>query len=57
MQQALSSYPLPSISIDVLPIPRAVYNAFHPYDKLAAQALERVGKVRIVDENELKTTK
>ena len=55
MQQALSIYPSQSISIDVLPIPRAVYNAFHPYDKLAVQALERVGKVRIVDENELKT--
>jgi len=56
MQQVLSIYPPASISCDVLPIPRAVYNAFHPYDKLAAQALERVGKVRIVDENELKTT-
>jgi hypothetical protein len=56
MQQALSHYPPSPISIDVLPIPRAVYNAFHAYDKLAAQALEKVGKVRIVDENELKTT-
>ena len=55
MQQALSNYPSQSISIDALPIPRAVYNAFHPYDKLAVQALERVGKVRIVDDNELKT--
>ncbi|MDD1701314.1 MAG: hypothetical protein LUQ04_11075 [Methanoregula sp.] len=55
MQQALTQYPSHHSSIDVLPIPRAVYNAFHPYDKLAVQALEKVGKVRVVDDNELKT--
>ena len=50
MQQTLPFCPSDAtLSSQVLSIPRAVYNAFHPYDKLAAQALERVGKVRIVD--------
>jgi len=50
MQQSLETYPSQTISSEqVLPIPRTVYNALNFYDKLVAQALERVGKVRIVD--------
>ncbi|MGD1003937.1 MAG: hypothetical protein ABR887_00765 [Methanoregulaceae archaeon] len=39
----------------VLTIPRSVYSALHPIDQMAAQALEKVGKVRIVDEEERDT--
>jgi hypothetical protein len=35
----------------VLTISRSVYKALHPLDQLMAQALERIGKVRIVDED------
>jgi hypothetical protein len=34
----------------VLTISRSVYTAFHPLDQLIAQALERIGKVRIIDD-------
>jgi hypothetical protein len=36
----------------VLTISRTVYNALHPLDQLIAQALEKVGKVRIVDQDD-----
>jgi hypothetical protein len=36
----------------VLVLPREVYSALHPLDQLAAQALEKVGKIRIIDEEE-----
>jgi hypothetical protein len=36
----------------VLVIPREMFNALHPYDQLKALALEKIGKVRIVDEEE-----
>ena len=35
----------------VLLIPREMFNALHPYDQLKALALEKIGKVRIVDED------
>jgi hypothetical protein len=35
----------------VLTISRSVYNALHPLDQLIAQSLQRIGKVRIVDED------
>jgi len=38
----------------VLLIPREMFNALHPYDQLKALALEKIGKVRIVDEEEQK---
>jgi hypothetical protein len=37
----------------VLTIPRSVYSALHPFDKLAAQALEKVGNVRIVEDDKI----
>jgi hypothetical protein len=50
IQQPLTTYIAPPCSFEqVLVIPRSVFNAFHPYDKLAARALEQVGKVKIVD--------
>jgi len=33
------------------PLSKSVYNAFGPFEKLAAQALEEVGDVQIVDDN------
>jgi hypothetical protein len=50
MQKTLSAYPgrLPAVE-QVLIVPREIYNALHPYDQLIAQALEKIGKVRIVD--------
>ena len=39
-------------SEQVLTISRTVYNALHPLDQLMAQALEKVGKVRIVDQDD-----
>jgi hypothetical protein len=39
-------------SEDVFTISQPVYNALHPIEQLMARALERVGKVRIVKEDE-----
>lgn len=52
MQETLSIYPsrLPAIE-QVLIVPKEIYNALHPYDQLIAQALEKIGKARIVDED------
>ena len=53
MQQATSQYGIRSKNPDdVFIVSRAVYNALHPMDQLIAQALVRVGKVRILDEDE-----
>lgn len=53
MQQTIQTYGTRSSTTEgVLMIPRVVYAALHPMDQLAAQALERIGKVRIIDENE-----
>jgi hypothetical protein len=47
-----------TIILDQKPLPqpyiisKVVYKALSPLDQLAAQALERVGQVRIVDEQE-----
>ena len=49
VQRSITTYIPYPVREEVLPIPRTVFNAFHPYDKLAARALEQVGKVRIVD--------
>ena len=37
---------------EVFIISRSVYNALHPLDQLMAQALEKIEKVRIVDEDD-----
>lgn len=43
--------------VPVIPKPfilsKSVYNAFGPFEKLAAQALEKVGDVQIVDDDVL----
>lgn len=36
----------------VFTISKKVYNALHPLDQLIAQSLLKVGKVRIVDEDD-----
>jgi hypothetical protein len=53
MQKSLSTYSSQPYSIDqVLTISRSVYNALYPVDRVMAQALEKIGKVRIVDEDD-----
>ena len=55
MQKMLSACPAQHQSLaveQVLLIPREMFNALHPYDQLKALALEKIGKVRIVDEEE-----
>ena len=37
----------------VLIIPRVVFNALSPLDQLAARALEKVGTVKIVEQDDL----
>jgi hypothetical protein len=39
-------------SEDVFIIPQPVFNALHPIEQLMARALEKVGKVRIVVEDD-----
>jgi len=54
MQKSASAWPHRSnpYTDQVLTIPRMVYNALHPLDQLMAQALQKIGKVRIVDEDD-----
>jgi hypothetical protein len=41
----------PQIRDEVIVISRDVFRALHPLDQLAARALEKVGKVRIDQDN------
>jgi hypothetical protein len=43
----------PKINEEVFIIPPEVFRALHPMEQLMARALEKVGKVRIVKEDEL----
>jgi len=43
-------YSQPSGFNQPLMISRAVFNALHPMDRLAAQALEKVGRLHIIEE-------
>ena len=53
MQKLLSTCSHQRCSTEqVLIIYRGVYNALHPLDQLIAQAFERLGQVRIVDEDD-----
>jgi hypothetical protein len=55
MEKMLSACPVSHQSPvvgQVLLIPREMFNALHPYDQLKALALEKIGKVRIVHEEE-----
>ena len=55
MQKMLSACPAQHQSLvveQVLVIPREMFKALHPYDQLKALALEKIGKVRIIDEDE-----
>jgi hypothetical protein len=55
MQQSIQTPVLPSKPSDeVLVISGQVFRALHPMDKLMARALERVGKVRIEENENLK---
>ena len=54
MEQSFPMTVLPSqTGDDVLVISRPVFRALHPIEQLMAQALERVGKVRIVENEDL----
>jgi len=59
MQQVLQSqdFSREFASRKPLMIPRIVFNALHPFDQLAARALEKVGKVRIIEDTEQGTTR
>ena len=53
MQKSLSACSYQRCTTEqALIISKPVFNALHPLDQLMAQALERIGKVRIVDEDE-----
>jgi hypothetical protein len=53
MQKSLSAWPYRSNppTVQVLTVSRSVYNALHPLDQLIAQSLQKIGKVRIIDED------
>jgi len=55
MQQTLLSGNKSQGSTDnkIRTITRRVFTALHPLDQIAALALEKVGKIRIVDEDDL----
>ena len=52
MQRACPAQHQSLVVEQVLVIPREMFKALHPYDQLKALALEKIGKVRIVDEEE-----
>jgi hypothetical protein len=53
MQKTMSACSYQRCSTEqVLIISKPIYNALHPVEQIMAQALERIGKVRIVDEDD-----